>query len=61
METLYLVSRSTMLLSTLLEVSIWMCDKAEKPVEPSKTSFKAKQMQGKISEVLGGLKLIKNV
>lgn len=47
METLYLVSRSTMLLSTLLEVSIWMCDKAEKPFEPSKTSFKAKQMQGK--------------
>ena len=58
METLYLVSRSTMLLSTLLEVSIWMCDKAEKPFEPSKMSFKAKQMQGKISEVLGGLKLV---
>lgn len=29
--------------------------------EPNKTSLKAKQMQGKISEVLGGLKLVKNV
>lgn len=61
METLYLASRSAVLLSTLLEVSIWMCDKAEKPFEPNKTSLKAKQMQGKISEVLGGLKLVKNV
>ena len=57
METLCLVSRDVILLSALLEGSVCMHDKAEKPFGPSKTPFKAKHK----TQVSGDLKLVKNV
>lgn len=53
METLCLVSWGMMLLRALLEVLVWMHDKAEKPVWPSKIPFKTKTNVGQRGCVKG--------